>query len=185
MAENKKGVIAISIVSLLLVGTAVFFVVKGLKAKPKPQEGGGGGERLPIGGGQSEIPTSTEQTTQSTKTGFGAFLENLTKGFQQGITTKDPSTFEGFKFPIRRTQKNESVKRLQQLLLTYDRNSLPRFGADSFFGTETETALQKIIGKKQVDSQADILAIESKIKEKASQLMSMAFINQSLGIKLY
>lgn len=185
MAENKKGIIAVSIVSLLLVGTAVFFVVKGLKAKPKPQEGGGGGERLPIGGGQSEIPTSTEQSTQSTKTGFGSFLENLTKGFQKGLTTKDPLTFEGFKFPIRRGQKGSNVKRLQQLLLTYDRNSLPKFGADSFFGTETEIALQKIIGKKQVDGQADIIDIEIKIKEKAGSIMAGAFMNQQLGIKLY
>lgn len=184
MAENKKNsVIAISVVSLLLVGTAIYFVIKGAKLKPKPQEGGGG--RLPIGGGQSEPTTPTEQPTQPTKTGLGSFFESLTKGFQQTISTKDPSTFQGFKFPIKRGQKGSNVKRLQQLLLTFDKNILPKFGADGDFGTETETALVRVIGKKQIDNQDDLLAIETKIKEKAGSIMAGAFMNQQLGIKLY
>jgi len=185
MAENKKGtIIAVSVVSLLLVGTAIYFVMKGAKLKPKPQEGGGGG-RMPIGGGQSEPTSPIAQPSQPTKSAFGSFLENLTKGFQQTISTKDPSSFQGFKFPIKRGQKGSNVKRLQQLLLTYDKNILPRFGADGDFGLETETALSRTIGKTQVDNQDDILAIESKIKQKAGSIMAGAFMNQSLGIKLY
>jgi hypothetical protein len=187
MANNKSGtIVAVSVISLLLVGTAIYFVVKGAKTKPKPQEGGGGdGGRLPVGGGQSEPSLPVEQTPQPTKTGFGAFLESLTRGFQKGLTTKDPSTYQGFSFPIKRGQKGSNVKRLQQLLLTFDKNILPRFGADGDFGTETETALVRVIGKKQVNSQDDILAIETKIKEKAGSIMAGAFMNQQLGIKLY
>jgi hypothetical protein len=68
--------------------------------------------------------------------------------------------------------------------LTFDKSIIPQ-GATGYFGTQTETALQKVIGKKQVESQADILAIESKIKQKAGTIMAGAFMNQQLGIKLY
>lgn len=190
MANNKSGtIVAVSVISLLLVGTAIYFVVKGAKTKPRPQEGGGGdGGRFPVGSGGSTQPEPSapaEQPTQPIKTGFGAFLESLTSGFQRSLRTKDPSSFQGFNFPIRRGQKGSNVKRLQQLLLTFDKNILPRFGADGDFGTETETALVRVIGKKQVDGQADILAIESKIKEKAGSIMAGSFMNQQLGIKLY
>lgn len=192
MADNKKGtIIAVSVISLLLVGTAIFFVVKGAKLKPRPQGGGrpdgddgrgGTGGQVPV---SNQTTTTTEQPQTQSGSGIGNFFENLRNTFAGGVTTKDPSTFEGFKFPIRRTQRGENVKRLQQLLLTFDKNILPKFGADGFFGTETEDALAKVIGKKQVESQADITAIETKIKQKAGGIMYGVALNQSLGIKLF
>ena len=69
--------------------------------------------------------------------------------------------------------------------MTYDKNILPKFGADGDFGNETRNALSKIINKTQVDNQADIDALVIKIKEKASGIMTGSVINQSLGIKLF
>jgi hypothetical protein len=185
MADSKKGtIIAVSIVSLLLVGTAIFFVVKGAGLKPKPQVDDEGEEDEKNNKKKVDDKRTSTGTGTGTGTGIGNFFENIRDKVTGGLKTKDPSTFEGFKFPIRRTQRGENVKRLQQLLLTFDKNIIPQ-GATGYFGTQTETALEKVIGKKQVESQADILAIESKIKQKAGTLMSGALINQQLGIKLF
>ena len=179
MAENKKStILVVSLVSLLLVGTAIFFVVKGAGLKPRPQSDDKDEED------EKNNKKKVDDTATEKGTGIGNFFENLRDKVTGGLTTKDPSTFEGFKFPIRRTQRGENVKRLQLLLLTFDKSIIPQ-GATGYFGTQTETALQKVIGKKQVESQADILAIESKIKQKAGSIMAGAFMNQQLGIKLY
>jgi hypothetical protein len=44
---------------------------------------------------------------------------------------------------------------------------------------------KKSLVKNVVDNQADIKAIESKIKQKAGTLMTGSLINQQLGIKLF
>jgi hypothetical protein len=66
------------------------------------------------------------------------------------------------KFPLKKGSKGELVKKLQ-LALGVDK--LPKFGADGDFGTETLNALKAVTGKTQVNSQAEIDAIEKKMDE--------------------
>ena len=59
-------------------------------------------------------------------------------------------------FPLKKGSKGASVSQVQSLLLKIDKNLLPKFGADGDFGSETEGAVVKVLGKKTVDGQADI-----------------------------
>ena len=59
-------------------------------------------------------------------------------------------------FPLKKGSKGATVAQVQSLLLKIDKNLLPKFGADGDFGSETEGAILKVLGKKTVDSQADI-----------------------------
>jgi hypothetical protein len=193
MAENKSktGAIVIGVSSVLLVGVAIFFVVKALRTKPtQPQQGGGqqgGGQQ----GGQQDSGQQGGQQDGGNQGGgqqgggqnpFQAIQDGFKKVFAQGGSL---DKFSDWKFPIRRGQKNSSVEALQLLLLKYDNRLLPKFGADKFFGSETETALMKVIGKTKISSQADIDALKDKISTKAGQTLSQFAINQQLGIKLF
>jgi peptidoglycan hydrolase-like protein with peptidoglycan-binding domain len=60
---------------------------------------------------------------------------------------------------LRKGSKGAKVKSLQLLLLRIDPKSLPKFGADGDFGSETEAAVMKILGKTFV-SDADIAELE-------------------------
>jgi hypothetical protein len=59
-------------------------------------------------------------------------------------------------FPLKKGSKGARVAQVQSLLLKIDKKLLPKFGADGDFGSETEGAILKVLGKKTVDSQADI-----------------------------
>lgn len=97
---------------------------------------------------------------------------------QVGDPTKDSdvqNTSSGIRpavsrfFPLKKGSKGEKVKELQQAILAYDKLLLPKFGADSDFGSETEAAVQTLLGKKVVDSQDDIDSIKNRrAKEKSS-----------------
>lgn len=160
--KNKNGTIAIGVISLLFVGTAIYFVVKGLRAKGTPQGGNnvGGGDVKDAG------TTSTNSTTTPTTS-----------------TTSTQETYTDFKFPIRLTQKGDSVRKLQDLLLKVDSNLLPKHGVDGYFGTETESALYKVLGKKSVVSQSDIEKIKDKAKAKTIGMMTMQNSLASIGIR--
>lgn len=160
---NKKGTIAIGVISLLFVGTAIYFVIRGLKAKGTPQEGNNvGGTDVKDAGATSTTTTTTTPTTST--------------------TTQE--TYTEFKFPIRLTQKGENVRKLQNLLLKVDSNLLPKHGADGYFGTETESALYRVLGKKSVVSQSDIEKIKQKAIAKTVGVLSMQNALAPLGITI-
>jgi hypothetical protein len=167
--ENKKGAIIVGIVSLLFVGTAIFFVVKGIKAKKKPQDAKKDDGKKDANTSSTTIDETTTTTTETTET-------------KTPSISKTQDTFINFTFPIRRTQSGDNVKKLQELLLTFDSKLLPKKGADSFFGSETETALVKVLGKKSVSSQADIDAIKQKIVQKMAGILSTNMALAPLGI---
>ena len=182
--SNKGQIIGISILSVILLGTATYFIIKGSKKKQFP----------PIDDKKPKVadqPNTTQvvdekTTTQTTQTNqVTNFFDTIRNAIQGGLNTKDESTIKGFTFPIKFGQRNDSVKKLQQLILSYDNRLLPKYGADGDFGNETRDALSKIISKKQIDNQADLDALVLKIKEKASGIMTGAIINQSLGLKLF
>ena len=161
--KNKNGAIVVGVVSLLFVGTAIYFVIKGLKSKGTLQGGNN------VGGGDTQNAGTTTTTT--------------TTNTPSTTTTTTQETYTDFKFPIRLTQKNDSVRKLQDLLLKVDSNLLPKFGADGYFGTETQSALYKVLGKKSVSSQADIEIIKDKAKAKTIGILSMQNALASIGLK--
>jgi hypothetical protein len=60
------------------------------------------------------------------------------------------------RLPLKRGSRGKNVAAVQQWILKIDKNALPKFGADGVLGAETEAALEKILGKKTIDSNADI-----------------------------
>lgn len=181
MADNKNtgGVIAVSVVSLLLVGTAIFFISKTLKKKqselpnlpPSPQPSGN--DVI------SQQPV--EQPKKDVLGTLGGIVGAMTDLFSKRKTDATNDKFAEFTFPIKQGQRGANVKKLQQLILSINKNALPKFGADGQFGTETANALKSLIGKSSVDSQADIDAI----KKVGYGNVSKFLMNQQLGIKLY
>jgi hypothetical protein len=72
-------------------------------------------------------------------------------------------------FPLKKGSKGGKVKELQNAILTYDSTLLGKYGADGDFGSMTEKALQKILGKTSADSQEDIEEINKKAKSYQAQ----------------
>jgi hypothetical protein len=159
MADNKKsGIGVVAIVSILFVGLATFFVVKGFGQKPKKQNKEGGEDE----GGTTPKKKSSVSVGDLETTQIG-----------------DISTSTDWKFPIRRSQKNDSVKNLQLLLLKINPKII-KDGATGFFGSQTEAALFQVLGKKSVTSQADIDAIVT--KGSVAKLGANLILNAQLGI---
>jgi hypothetical protein len=115
------------------------------------------------------------------------YVKSNKKGQDAPDTPPDPKTTEpsnsdggGKKpsvtkyFPLKRGSKGGKVKELQQALLGYDSKILPKFGADSDFGGETESAVQVVLGKKTIDSQDDIDSIINKTTKKKSDAETLA-----------
>jgi hypothetical protein len=69
-----------------------------------------------------------------------------------------------YNFPIIFGTKGLQIVKLQKLLLKYDSNILPKYGADGYFDNELANALSKLIGRGFVESQEDIDKIENLIK---------------------
>jgi len=70
--------------------------------------------------------------------------------------TPAPTPTSSGVFPLKKGSKGAKVKEVQAILIKIDKSLLPKFGADGDFGSETEGAVVKVLGKKTVDSQADI-----------------------------
>lgn len=77
---------------------------------------------------------------------------------------KPPVTKRTDDFPLKRGSKGARVRALQTWILRKDKNALPKFGADADFGKETEDALIKLFGKKEILNQAELNAIEEASK---------------------
>jgi flagellar basal body-associated protein FliL len=133
---NNSSTTIVAIVSVLFVGVAGYFVYKGIKDSQDAKNG------LKDKDKDKEPTDSTKPTTTTTTPTPTSGVDNS-------------KFFSGFTFPIRRTQKSENVKKLQELLLLIDSKSIPD-GATGYFGSQTESALEKYLGKKKVENQADI-----------------------------
>lgn len=94
------------------------------------------------------------------KSNDGNTEEEKTSGGKS--STKSASTKY---FPLKKGSKGAKVKELQQAILKYDSTLLPKFKDDSDFGSETLSAVTKILGKTTVDSQEDIDTIIRKANE--------------------
>jgi hypothetical protein len=187
MAQNKNTTLVVGLVSLLLVGTTAYFVIKSIKKRsnevepqpPFPPQPTPEKKKAQIIIGDTINAGIGEPIEQ--KTGLGGFLDSISNIFKQRTTESGKDPFSNFKFPIRRGQKGENVKKLQQLILSINTRALPKFGADGDFGSETASALTKLIGKDSIDNQADL----DKLKNVGYQTASKIALNMASGFKLY
>lgn len=69
-------------------------------------------------------------------------------------------------YPLKKGSKGTLVSSVQQWLLKIDKTLLPKYGADGDFGSETEAAVLKILGKKTIDSNSDIDTLILKANQK-------------------
>jgi hypothetical protein len=74
-------------------------------------------------------------------------------------TPDAPSKISAQDFPIKKGSKGEKVRELQTILVGINPSSLPKYGVDGDFGSETESALFKYLNKKTVDSQDDMTTL--------------------------
>ena len=82
--------------------------------------------------------------------------------FSNPPSPSTPSTF-----PLKKGSKGAKVLELQNAIMSINAKLLPRFGADGDFGSETELAVSRMLGKKTIDSQADIETIKKGRTSKA------------------
>lgn len=82
--------------------------------------------------------------------------DNENKKPSDGISIEQLIPSAKDNFPLKKGSKGERVGQLQSLLLKIDKNLLPKFGADKDFGSETESAVVKVLGKNTIDSQLDL-----------------------------
>lgn len=69
-------------------------------------------------------------------------------------------------FPLKRGSRGSKVTEVQQIIKKLDATLLPKFGIDGDFGRETEAAVEKLLGKKTIDSQADINTLNNMLNQK-------------------
>lgn len=142
--KNKGNGVLIG-VSILLVGVAGFFIVNaimGNKNRPEDKKKGDDDKK-----GSNSVDNSTTNIP----------------------TTSDISNLS---FPIKKGSKSDDIKVVQQLIMQYDKRLLPVYKDDGKWGMETQTALQKIIKKSSVDTQADLDKITQAGAAKAGVLLS-------------
>jgi hypothetical protein len=177
MADNKNTGIIVGLVSLALVGTAVFFVIRATKKTPPPTEP----QPQPTGGDTGTQPATAPAPQKDVLGQIGGIVGSITDLFKKKASQSGADKYTGFTFPIEVGQSGANVRKLQQMILSANKNLLPKFGADGKFGSETATALKTLIGKNRIDSQADIDTIKTNAYNSASKVL----MNQQLGIKLF
>lgn len=160
MVKGNNGTTIVAIVSVLFVGVAGYFVWKGIRSSQDANKG--------LKKDKDKEPSDSTTTDSTTTTPTTSGVDNS-------------KFFAGFTFPIRRTQKNDNVKKLQQLLLLIDPKSIPD-GATGYFGSQTESALVKYLGKKKVENQADIDVLRKLGLGKIGATISTNMALASLGI---
>lgn len=161
MAGSKQNTTAIVLIVGLIVAGGVFFAVRASRRQSKNVE---------------------EALRSSPVIGGGSTSEVINPKYPAGAIFSD---YNFTAFPIKWRDSNEDVRQLQLLLLKFDKNILKPYGADGKFGSVTESALKKVLGKNKVESQADISKINQAIANKANALTRQAAINLTLGIPVY
>jgi hypothetical protein len=136
---NTKTIIIVSLSVLTIGGVAAYLYFKN---KPKKDEEG----------------TSVGGETSTTNTGAIPIGKNT--------STPPPSSISQ-DFPLMRGAKNSSVKRLQEALIGYYGISiLPKYGADSDYGSELAAAVQKHFGRPDNISYYNLTYLEQQVKNK-------------------
>jgi len=188
MTKTTKTIIGIT--SALFVGVAGYFVWRGIKNSKDARQLNkdikdlnNRGEELKIttnnnGQTTTTTETTTTQTTTPPKPGDQTFIGPVQPSGSGGVQTNSqgnqiykPPTLT---YPIMFGQKGDNVKKLQQMLLQYDKTLLPKYGADGDFGMETSTALNKVLGNAILRNEADTNVIANKINQRL--ILSLAMV---------
>lgn len=88
-------------------------------------------------------------------------------------TNKTVDTANGF--PLKKGSKGSLVKQLQTALIAaYGTSILPKYGADGDWGTETDTAMQKMVGVTVVNNQSELSNILNSIQKSVATTNAIA-----------
>jgi hypothetical protein len=96
-------------------------------------------------------------------------------------TPDAPSKINAQDFPIKKGSKGEKVRELQTILVGINPSSLPKYGVDGDFGSETESALFKYLNKKTVDSQDDMTTLRG-LKDAAQATALQNSVNDNRNV---
>jgi hypothetical protein len=96
-------------------------------------------------------------------------------------TPDAPSKINAQDFPIKKGSKGEKVRELQTILVGINSSSLPKYGVDGDFGSETESALFKYLNKKTVDSQDDMTTLRG-LKDAAQATALQNSVNDNRNV---
>lgn len=179
--KKNSGVIIASVVSVVFVGTAIYFIAKALKKKN--QDLGDNQGMPPI---QGNLNTPQTQVGSQVKPSGNLFDFLNIKLSDWKINPKSTQeTFTDFKFPMKIGSRNSSVKKLQQLILQVDKTLLPKYGADGDFGKETQTAIASLIGKNSVDNQSDVEKIKDILFVRGQKFLMNQSAFGNLGLQVF
>jgi hypothetical protein len=100
------------------------------------------------------------------------FKQNKPSRSGSGVTPQDlgnisQAPISNDTFPLKKGSKGDKVVELQTAIFRINPNLLPKFGIDGDFGSETELAVSRMLGKKTIDSQSDIETIKKGKTSKA------------------
>lgn len=179
MAQKSNTGIIVGVVSVLVIGTTIFLIVKSARKKAQNQQLPPLQPQQPQGQ-QEPINQQTQNQTQPTNK-LGGFIDTISELFKKKDIETKSDKFTDFKFPIRRGQKGENVRKLQQLILNVKSKALPKYGADGDFGSETANALLQLIGKESIDNQADL----DRLKKVGYDIKSKILINLSSPFQIF
>jgi len=177
MANSGTKTTIIIVSSVILLGLTTFFIIKASKTNKdtkKKKE-----ELEDLNKKEKEAMQNSIDNTQNTQpTTDNTSTTQPTTTTTTNSTTVTKTTAPTLTTPIMFGYKGDNVKKLQQLILQYDKTLLPKFKDDSQFGTETSTALNKIIGKGFIQNQADVTKLVDEVRKK---LLVNVVIDKSLS----
>lgn len=113
--------------------------------------------------------------------------DDVVDGLTDPISGGGGGSTRNDEFPLRKGSYGPNVKRLQKAMLGIKPDALPKYGADSDFGSETEMALQYLSGSKTcTESQLKDLEQRAESVRRGQQLLnqgmaSTSSMNQSMG----
>jgi peptidoglycan hydrolase-like protein with peptidoglycan-binding domain len=84
-------------------------------------------------------------------------IGNSTSAADTKDGAKEDLTGSKYIYPLKRGSRGKAVEQLQ--LALGGKKNLPKFGIDGNYGSETEMAVQKFLGKKTVDGFEEVLKI--------------------------
>lgn len=111
----------------------------------------------------------------------------VSSGSSRGATTQPTRNNNSINqtYPIKRGSKGSGVRALQELILRIDPKLLPKFGADGDFGSETEAAVNRLLGKKSVDNANDYGRLLSMFNNKRFPLVTPKPQNTNAGVPFF
>jgi len=137
-AKSNAGKIVLATLSIGAAGVIGYFGWQYYKKKKEGKSSNLDNELLKIHPNTTPV---TDTTNHSSYTDSTYTPPVDTTGKKSG---KSKSSSSGDDFPLKKGSKGDNVRQLQQALISkYGSSTLPKYGADGDFGSETQNALKK------------------------------------------